>query len=200
MIRKSIVTVLSSAAIVFAVAMFAFAAPPQGGPAAGSGGGEKKADTMSLVGKPAPAFEAETLDGKKVSLAGEKGNVVLMDFWASWCPPCKASLPHIQELANDKELAAKGFKVWAVDTNWRGETKEKGEKFVKDNNYTFTVPYDKDNAATKGFLAHAIPTTVLVGRDGTIKQVWIGYDENGGEAMKKVINDALNEPAPSKPA
>jgi len=195
MLAKRIAATLSSAAVVFAVAMFAFAAPPKDGSA-----GEKKADTMSLEGKPAPAFEAETLDGKKVSLASEKGNVVLMDFWASWCPPCKASLPHIQELSGDKELAAKGFKVWAVDTNWRGETKEKGAKFVKDNNYTFTVPYDKDNAATKNFLAHAIPTTVLVGRDGTIKKVWIGYEEDGADAMKKIINDALNEPAPSKPA
>jgi thiol-disulfide isomerase/thioredoxin len=199
MIRKNVLATLSSAAVVLAVALFAFAAPPKGGPTA-AGGGEKKGDTTSLEGQAAPAFEAETLDGKTVSLAGEKGNVVLMDFWASWCPPCKASLPHIQELSADKELAAKGFKVWAVDTSWRGETKAKGEAFVKQNNYTFTVPFDKDNAAQKQFLANAIPTTVLVGRDGKVKKVWIGYDQNGAEEMKKIINDALNEPAPTKPA
>ena len=189
---------LSGAAVMLAVSMFAFAAPPKGGnPAAG---GEKKADTMSLEGKPAPAFEAETLDGSKVSLASEKGNVVLMDFWATWCPPCRKSLPHIQELANDKDLAAKGFKVWAVETNWRGETTDKGKAFVKENNYTFTVPFDANNAAKDVFLARAIPTTILVGRDGTIKKVWVGFDPEGAEEMKKIITNALNEPAPTKPA
>jgi peroxiredoxin len=197
MARKGLFSILSLGTVVLAVSIYAIAAPPKGGAAnAGGPGGE----SISLEGKPAPAFEAETLDGKKVSLASEKGNVVLMDFWATWCPPCRKSLPHIQELANDKELAAKGFKVWAVQTNWRGDTTDKGKKFVKDNNYTFTVPFDEKNAAKDSFMARAIPTTVLVGRDGTIKKVWVGFDPDGTEEMKKIINDALNEPAPSKPA
>jgi peroxiredoxin len=156
-------------------------------------GAMKEDDTTSLEGKMAPQFSAKTIDGKSVSLAGEKGNVVLMDFWATWCPPCKASLPHIQELASDKELAAKGFKVWAVDTNWRGDNKEKASKFVEANHYTFTVPLDSENAATKKFLANAIPTTVLIGRDGVIKKVYIGFDPDRADAMKKDIEDALAE-------
>jgi len=157
---------------------------------AGGRGGD---DTSALEGKAAPAFSAETLDGRKVSLADEKGNVVLMDFWATWCPPCRKSLPHIQELSADKDLASKGLKVWAVDVSWNGENKDKAQAFVKKNNYSFTVPLDKDDAAQKMFKANAIPTTVLVGRDGTIKKVWIGFDPNGAEAMKKTIESALNE-------
>ncbi|MGH7177237.1 MAG: TlpA family protein disulfide reductase [Tepidisphaeraceae bacterium] len=156
-------------------------------------GGKPGGDTASLVGKPAPQFQAETLDGQSVSLAGEKGNVVLMDFWASWCPPCRASLPHIQEFADDKELAQKGLKVWAVSTNWRGETKEKAAAFVKQNNYTFTVPIDAENAASNKFLATGIPTTVLIGRDGTVQKVWVGFDKSGVSAMRQAIESALDQ-------
>ena len=80
-------------------------------------GGDKKDTTMSLQGKAAPDFTLKTLDGKEVKLSDQKGSVVMMDFWATWCPPCRKSLPHVQEMSADKELAAKGLKVWAVNAH-----------------------------------------------------------------------------------
>ena len=64
-------------------------------------GGDAGTQTPALVGKPAPDFSLETTDGKKVTLSELKGDVVLVDFWATWCIPCRVSLPHIQHLSED---------------------------------------------------------------------------------------------------
>jgi peroxiredoxin len=186
---------LSLATVMLAVSMYAIAAPPKGG--AADAGGQAGGDTMSLEGKPAPDFSFTTLDGKTVKLSEQKGNVVLVDYWATWCPPCRKGLPHVNEIANDKDLAAKGLKVWAVNSK---ETNDKVEKFVKQNNFSFTVPMDTKGDFGKSYLVQGIPTTVVVGRDGVIKKVFIGFGEGQGEVIKKAVEEALKEEAPSKPA
>ena len=151
-------------------------------------------DPASLEGKPAPAIALKTLDGKDLSLAGMKGKVVLVDTWATWCPPCRLSLPHIQKISADKALADKGLIVWAVDDQ---ETKPVVEAFLKDNKYTFTVLMDEKAAVLKAYFVSGIPTTIVVGRDGTVKNTFVGY---GGDASAKAIDaaveKALAEPAP----
>src|SRR3954451_4215409 len=72
-------------------------------------------DTTTLMGKPAPEFSLATLDKHEVKLADAKGKVVMLDFWATWCPPCRASLPHVQKLATDEALHKKGLVVWVVN-------------------------------------------------------------------------------------
>jgi peroxiredoxin len=151
-------------------------------------------DPASLKGKAAPAIALKTLDGKDVTLADLKGKVVLVDTWATWCPPCKASLPHIQAVATDKALAEKGLVVWAVNDK---ETKEVVDKFMKDNKYTFAVPMDTKGDMLKAYNVSGIPTTFIIGRDGTVKDAFVGY---GGDASAKEIDaavaKALAEPAP----
>ncbi len=150
---------------------------------------DNKKDTKSLEGQPAPDFTMQTLDGKTVKLSDQKGSVVLMDFWATWCPPCRKSLPHIQKLSEDKALAEKGLKVWAINAH---EDKAKVQDFITSNKFTFTVPLDADGTAMKKYLSHVIPTTVLVGRDGTIKNVFIGYSgEESDKEMESAIEAAL---------
>jgi peroxiredoxin len=152
-------------------------------------------DTTSLEGKPAPDFTMQTLDGKSVKLSDQKGSVVLMDFWATWCPPCRKSLPHVQKLSDDKGLATKGLKVWAVNAQ---ETKDKAQKFVDENKYSFTVPMDASGAAMKEYLITGIPTTIIVGRDGVIKKVFIGYGgEESDKEMEKALTEALNQAGPA---
>jgi len=152
-------------------------------------------DTSALEGKPAPDVSLKTLDGKDVKLSDQKGSVVLMDFWATWCPPCRKSLPHVQELSADKELAAKGLKVWAVNAH---EQADKVTDFVKKNNYSFSIPMDASGATMKEYMIQGIPTTVIVGRDGNIKKVFIGYGDDSAEQVKKAVEAALAEPAPGK--
>ena len=132
----------------------------------------------------------KTLDGKDVKLSGQKGNVVLLDLWATWCPPCRKSLPHVQELSADKALAQKGLVVWAVNSQEPAAT---AEKFLKENKYTFTVPMDAEGKVGKAYLVTGIPTTVIVGRDGTIKDVFIGFGPNSGKAIDAAVAKALAE-------
>ncbi|WP_428937798.1 TlpA family protein disulfide reductase [Fontivita pretiosa] len=146
---------------------------------------DRSADTQSLKGKPAPDFSLQTLDGKTVTLSEQKGSVVLLDFWATWCGPCVAALPHVQQISADKALAERGLKVWAVNAR---EKNEQVEKFIKQNNYTFTVPMDADGKVLQQYLVRGIPTQVIVGRDGTIKNVFIGF---GGEESVKRLHDAI---------
>lgn len=151
-------------------------------------------DTSSLKGKPAPDFTFHTLDGKTVQLSKEKGNVVFLDYWATWCPPCRASLHHVQKLSQDKERAAKGLKVYAINDKEQAATVK---SFLKQNNYTFTVPMDHHGVFGRKYKVRGIPTTIIVGRDGIIKDVFIGYDMSNSEAsnkpMEKAVDNALSE-------
>lgn len=145
-------------------------------------------DTSTLEGKPAPDFTLKTLDGQSVTLSLEKGSVVVIDNWATWCPPCRKSLPHIQALSKDEARAAKGLKVWAVNAR---EPEAKVKKFLQENKYTFTVPMDADGKFGKSYLVRGIPTTVIVGRDGNIAKVFVGYGEGMDAVMNKAVDEAL---------
>ena len=157
--------------------------------------GAEDPDTQTLVGKAAPDFSLETLDGKTVKLSEHKGSVVVVDFWATWCPPCRKSLPHIQEMSADKDLVGKGLKVLAVNAQ---EEKDKAESFVKKNSYSFTVPLDKEGAAMKEYMVRGIPTTVIVGRDGSIKKVFVGFGPDSAKEIDEAVAEALKEDAPKK--
>ena len=149
-------------------------------------------DTTTLVGKPAPEFSLPTLDKHQVKLAGQKGKVVMLDFWATWCPPCRASLPHVQHLASDQERLKKGLVVWVVNDK---EDEPTVQKFLKENSYGFTVPMDTTAAVLKQYLVRGIPTTVIVGRDGVIRKVFIGYGPDTAPQIDKAVDEALAEGA-----
>jgi thiol-disulfide isomerase/thioredoxin len=149
-------------------------------------------DTMSLKGQAAPDFSLQTLDGKSFKLSDQKGNVVMLDFWATWCPPCRESLPHVQKVATDPALAKKGLKVYGVNAQ---ETADTIKPFMAKNKYTFSVPMDAGGSTMQAYLIQGIPTTIIVGREGTIKDVFIGYGGDSAKAIDAAVDKALNEPA-----
>jgi thiol-disulfide isomerase/thioredoxin len=149
----------------------------------------RAAGPEELEGKASPDFSLKTLDGKNVTLSEMKGKVVVVDFWATWCPPCRKSLPHLQKMSADKELADKGLVVWAVNAR---EKSDVVQKFLTDNKYTFAVPMDLGKTMTQYKIA-GIPTTVIVGRDGKVRKVFVGFGDGSEGPMDEAVKAALAE-------
>ncbi len=164
--------------------------PPQGARdlAAGGGGGEEQSPATALQGKPAPDFKLTGLDGKSVALADLKGSVVIVDFWATWCGPCRQSLPHLNKLYDEKKAA--GLKVFAVNLQ---EEKDEVRKFVDSTKLTVPVLLDTDGATAKNYAAQAIPETVIIGKDGIVKKVFVGFGPGTEAEMHKTVAALLEE-------
>jgi peroxiredoxin len=148
------------------------------------------AHTHTYPGKPAPDFTLRTLDGQTVKLSDRRGKVVLLDFWATWCPPCRASLPHIQQASESEAWANRGLVVWAVNAH---QSAEDVSYFLADNQYNFTALLDEDGAVMSEYGVGGIPMTVLIGRDGTVENVWTGYGDHSAEEIDDAIEKALVE-------
>jgi len=118
---------------------------------------------VSLVGMEAPDFTLSDPSGKPVHLRDLRGKVVLVDFWATWCGPCRALMPSIQKM--HEELASKGLVVLGLDV---GEDAARVEKFAAAQHYTFRLLLDAEPEVTARYFVQAYPTTFVIGRDGRI--------------------------------
>ena len=121
----------------------------------------------SMEGRPAPLFTLTDLDGKTVSLSSLKGNHVLIDFWATWCQPCRKALPHIQALSENRE----GLVVLTINA----EPVSVARSFVQQYGYTFTTLVDADHAVSTRYGVTALPTTFIITPDGTVAKQMVGY-------------------------
>ena len=138
-------------------------------------------------GMPAPAFQLKTFDGKAVSLADYRGKVVLLDFWATFCPPCMQALPELQALHTKN--AARGFTVVGVTVDDRAALVQKATSRAK-------VTYPVVQATPEvwnAYKVNALPSLILVGRDGKIIRRYGG--EADKTAMLAEIERALGAPA-----
>ncbi len=144
-------------------------------------------DRSALEGKDAPDFELPSLDGQQVKLSALKGSVVVLDFWATWCPPCRQSLPHLDEL--NEKMKDKGVKVFAVNSQEEGDTVR---KFVKDTKLTTTVLLDEKGITSEPYNLQAIPQTVVIGKDGKVVKVFTGFNPNSSpQQLLRAVNKAL---------
>ena len=123
-----------------------------------------------VIGKPAPAFKAKSLDGAEIDLEALRGKVVLIDFWTTWCAPCKRELPSIQKLQT--ELANKGLVVLGVSV---GEQRATLEKFLTTAGLKYPIVQVDDTSEIVGALSvNAFPTVVLVDREGKVTSYEVG--------------------------
>ncbi len=167
--------------------------------------GRRRVDSIQALmtlgaGDPAPDFTLETLDGTKVSLADQRGRFVVMDFWATWCPPCRMSLPKLQEF----DTWARGEKlpvtVLAVNTGERVAGREgrrdRTETFWKGQGFTMTNVMDYTDSTAMTFAANALPHMVVIGPDGVILEVERGFNPGMVEHLKKLVRDGGAAPVP----
>ncbi|MCM3638214.1 redoxin domain-containing protein [Sporosarcina luteola] len=136
-------------------------------------------------GKAPPNFELPTLSGEKVKLTDYKGKIVILNFWASWCGPCKVEMPHMQNYYKNKKDAA-NVEIIAVNmTSEERGGKKSIEKFVKEYGLTFPILLDNDGDVLDLYNIITIPTTYVIGTDGVISQKILGpMDE-------KMINELV---------
>lgn len=131
-------------------------------------------------------FELITLKGDKVKLSDLKGRIVVLDFWATWCGPCREALPHMQELVKKYDESEVIFLfVNTMETKKPEQTKKNVAKFMADNKYNLNVLFDYDDEVSKKYLVNGIPTEIIIDKEGNLLSRSLGYDGN----LEALINE-----------
>ncbi|NPA31821.1 MAG: TlpA family protein disulfide reductase [Chloroflexi bacterium] len=123
------------------------------------------------VGFPAPDFTLPTLEGSTLRLSDLRGQAVILNFWASWCPPCKAEMPALQRVY--EAYQPQGLVVVAVNVTAQ-DARPNVEAFVAEHGLTFPVALDLDARVAAAYRVHSLPTTFFIGPDGVIHDIVIG--------------------------
>lgn len=147
-----------------------------------SGGSISPMDSDSLINSRAPDFALRDMTGKNVTLSAFKGKVVLLNFWATWCPPCRAEMPSLNKLYQEKK--SRGFEVIAISTD---RSLSSVKDFLEKNKVSFPVLFDGDRTAAKVYRVFSMPTTFLIDRNGTIVEKFYGeYNWTEAETKSKI--------------
>jgi thiol-disulfide isomerase/thioredoxin len=140
----------------------------------------------------APAIQLNNLSGKQIDLANFKGKVVVVNFWASWCEPCREEFEELTQL--QENYGSKGLVVLAVNL---AEMKPRVMQFLKGNRFSensIEILLDRNSTVYKSWKARGLPTTFLVSRSGKVEGVWIGAIENvDSNAVKGKIEALLRQ-------
>lgn len=145
--------------------------------------------TLIHAGDVAPDFTVEMLDGKRVTLSSLRGKVVLVSFWATWCPPCRQEMAHMQEGVIDR-FAGSDLVVLPIS---RGEKRETVEKFIEKMGYGFPVGLDIDQSIYSKYASNYVPRSVVINREGEVVYVAVGYDEQIAQEIGVAITESLQK-------
>lgn len=143
-----------------------------------------EATTLIHAGDMAPDFTVEMLDGSSVTLSKLQGKPTLLIFWATWCPPCREELSHLQEGVID----VFGDKINVLPIS-RGEKRSVVEGFLDKMGYTFAVGLDGDQSIYRKYATNYIPRCWVIDSKGEVVYAGVGYDE----AIAAEVNEALNK-------
>jgi cytochrome c biogenesis protein CcmG/thiol:disulfide interchange protein DsbE len=136
----------------------------------------------------APDFSLKTLDGQEITLSKLRGRVILIDFWATWCGPCRDAIPHLIHLRNTYQ--AKGFEVIGLCQD-KGDM-ETVQRFVKSMGIPYPIAMGPEEVS-RSFRVSALPTTFLVDREGKIQLKVLGFNPTIAKQMTSKIEDLLSQ-------
>ena len=137
-------------------------------------------------GGPAPALALKDLDGRAHRLADYKGKVVLINFWATWCAPCRDEMPSIQRLK--EKLGGQPFVVLAINLD---EPESRIRKFLSQMKVDFTILLDPERRVAKAWDARILPASFIVGGDGRVRYTLVGEIEWDHEHVVARISELL---------
>jgi cytochrome c biogenesis protein CcmG/thiol:disulfide interchange protein DsbE len=172
---------LSVFAVMLAGSLFTACTPPS----AGSGPAALPLTEHPLRGEPAPAFDVAARGGAQANLAGYAGRVVLVDFWATWCEPCRQSFPQYQKL-----LEEHAQDVVIVGISEDDDDKDI-DRFVQNAGARFTVAWDGDKALAQRYRINSMPTLFIIDRNGLVRYVHQGFRPGDQTQIENAIESLL---------
>jgi len=143
-------------------------------------------DSAGLIGNPAPEFNVASMTGRRgaVSLRGLRGNVVLVDFWGTYCGPCKHSFPKLQELSAAYE--ARGLRVVAISED-EADDKDKIATFAETYGAKFTIGWDEDKSIARRYKPDVMPSTYVIDRRGIVRFAHVGYHDGDEVSIRNEV-------------
>lgn len=133
--------------------------------------------------------QATLADGEKnLDLSAYKGKVILIDFWATWCPPCKKSMPFLNSLHNEKQTA--GFEIIAINVD---EDTEEAKQFLTTNPVNYSLAFDPNGNCPAVFDVKAMPSSYLVDKTGKIRLVHLGFRDGDDTIIREQVTQLLAE-------
>lgn len=160
-------------------------------PACGSRSTSATEEETTLVeaGEEAPDFTVELFDGQHITLSSLRGKVVLLNFWATWCPPCREELKRVQKEIIDR-FAGRDFVFLPIS---RGEKRATVAAFREKTGYTFPMGLDPGQTIYDRYASNFIPRNFLIDRDGKVVLASVGYDEEEFDTLLRAIEKQLAE-------
>jgi len=144
--------------------------------------------SSGLTGQPAPDFALRSATGENLRLSEYRGEVVMINFWATWCGPCQQEMPLLEELHNRYQRV--GFRLLGVNID---DDSDRAMDMVQNLGVTFPVLFDETKVVSKLYQVEAMPVTVLLDRAGTVRYVHHGYKPGYEEHYLTEIRSLLRE-------
>ena len=135
-----------------------------------------------------PDFTLKSISGQNMRLSEQRGNVILINFWATWCGPCRQELPEFEKLR--QKYAKYGFEIWAVNVD---TDSNEAIKFVKSFSLTYPILFDSSLITSQMYKVETMPSTFLLDRDGKLRFVHHGFQASYVEKYDAEIHDLVKE-------
>jgi thiol-disulfide isomerase/thioredoxin len=150
--------------------------------------GKSEAASHPMARKPAPAIEVKLANGNAFHPSDAAGKVLVLDFWATWCAPCKASFPKVDDIY--KKHASKGLEVVAINED---EDPKKVPAFLAEVKPSFTIAFDNNGNAAETFGVDTMPSSFIIDRRGVVRYAHSGYHPDDAATIESEIEELLAE-------